>query len=568
MRFHPRSKMSIGFSLIALVVIVGSLFVTGALLGSAPQAHAAAATSPHAFINCSTGQVSCVEVFDSDRTFGHYVGHDEPSNLFYSNTPGSGNQMRYTLTLPSDPPPTAPLTPGKSFNFELHPAFWFGMAMCDTQSYPEQVSTCTPDSDTNIVDPTVSPKHPGSAFMEMQFYPPGWVKWPAGGTTAGVGGTSCDPTRWCAALNIDSLSENPVNGTVLNPTCAAHTGLEYINFAFITTDGHPTAPPNPVDSTLATFTPNPARDLFMNSGDKLAVTLHDTAHGLQIIINDQTTGQSGSMTSSAANGFGQVKFAPKPSTACKNIPYDFHPMYSTSSENTRVIWAAHTYNVAFSDEIGHFDYCNGATIPSSLHGVACPKGNTEGIGTTVEPTDGDDANCFPASRSSLVQLPGCTFTNDPGFDGVPYLPVWPDGNTILHPTPIQFTSPLTGSGYTENYPRSAFEVDLPAIESSSIIPCNVLTGAHCTLIPLTDDCTTSKPISCVPAAFYPFYDITNVGGQCVWQLGNHIPGDTNDFHQNQQYGTLVSGSYLNGGNTSINAYENFRQIFSHNPCPA
>jgi hypothetical protein len=85
-------------------------------------------------------------------------------------------------------------------------------------------------------------------------------------------------------------------------------------------------------------------------------------------------------------------------------------MYSTSSEKTRVIWAAHTYNIVFSDEIGHFDYCNGTPVPSSLHGVACPSSNTEGIGTTVESTDGDDLNCFLPSRSSLVQIPGCTST--------------------------------------------------------------------------------------------------------------------------------------------------------------
>jgi hypothetical protein len=40
------------------------------------------------------------------------------------------------------------------------------------------VSTCTPDSDSNIVDPAVSPNHPGTAFVELQFYPPGWVPWP------------------------------------------------------------------------------------------------------------------------------------------------------------------------------------------------------------------------------------------------------------------------------------------------------------------------------------------------------------------------------------------------------
>ena len=35
-------------------------------------------------------------------------------------------------------------------------------------------------------------------------------------------------------------------------------------------------------------------------------------------------------------------------------------MYATSSEHTRVPWAAHSYNVAFSDEIGHFEYCDKA----------------------------------------------------------------------------------------------------------------------------------------------------------------------------------------------------------------
>src|SRR5260370_19402911 len=116
----------------------------------------------------------CTEVYDSESVFGQdkYVGHDEPSTLFYSNVPGSGNHMQYELTLPKDPPPTP--IPGRTYNFQLHPAFWFAMAMCDTQSFPEQVSTCTPDKDSNIVAPTTSPAHPGIAFMEIQFYPPRW----------------------------------------------------------------------------------------------------------------------------------------------------------------------------------------------------------------------------------------------------------------------------------------------------------------------------------------------------------------------------------------------------------
>ena len=115
--------------------------------------------------------------------------------------------------------------------------------------------------------------------------------------------------------------------------------------------GRTQAPPNPIQSTLATFTPNPAKDLFMNSGDVVKLSVSDTGAGVRVVLDDRTTHQSGSMTASAANGFAQIKFDPT-GTSCTPIPYDFHPMYSTSSEKTNVPWAAHTYNIAFSDEIG------------------------------------------------------------------------------------------------------------------------------------------------------------------------------------------------------------------------
>ena len=78
---------------------------------------------------------------------------------------------------------------------------------------------------------------------------------------------------------------------------------------------------------------------------------------------------------------------------------------------------------AFSDEIGHFDYCTGSTaIPPSQFGVSCPAGDNEGVSGDREPTDGEDNFCFPASQSTLVQVPGCTGTNA-GFDGVSYKPL-------------------------------------------------------------------------------------------------------------------------------------------------
>jgi hypothetical protein len=204
----------------------------------------------------------------------------------------------------------------------------------------------------------------------------------------------------------------------------------------------------------------------MNSGDALSVQLQDTLSGFQVVIKDLTTGQAGSMTASAANGFGEVQYAPPPSTACNNIPTNFHPIYSTSSPATRVPWAAHSYNVAFSDEIGHFEYCNGVR-PSTLQCHAPGVNDPGGV-------DGDDAFCFSPSQSSSIRVGGCLGT-DVDFDGVPYQNTWPGtfGNAaqdaLFHPTPIMFTSPLFNG--TTKYAQAAFEADLPRIEFATSPPC-------------------------------------------------------------------------------------------------
>ena len=537
---------------------VGALAAVALVIAGAVGAGSASAAAQHMNINCAESSL-CAEVANYADLFGanYYVGHDEPAALFYSHRPGSGNRMRYVITLPSDPSASNPSTPGKSYNFQLHGALWFGMALCDTQSYPEQVSTCKPDSDTNIVDPAVSPDHPGTAFTELQFYPPGWVPWPTFAVAAGAG--ACDPTHWCAAMNVFSLLEDPVNGTTQNAACAAKVGLETFQFAFVTRNGRSQAPANPIDSTIQTFTPDPSKDLFMNSGDRIQVTMRDTGAGLRADLVDLTTGQRGSMTASPNNGFAQIKYDPT-GTSCTPIPYAFHPMYSTSSEQTRVIWAAHTYNITFTDEIGHWQSCTGPNpIPATPFGVdasgnpiSCPAGNNEDAG----PTDADDNFCFPGSSATLIQLPGCTDTNV-GFDGVSYRPVWPDGNTTLHPTPIQFTSPLTGPGYKYQYERAGLEADLPRIEGT----CNRTTGAGCTLIPMADN---GKP-----ALFYPYYSIAASHDGCVWQLGSTIPGTTNDFGRNSGYGSLLKSTYLvfGGGGATHQLINNFRNVFSTNPCP-
>ena len=514
-------------------------------------------SSPHP--TCEENAISCTEL---SQPVNAYTGHDEPSLLFYSSQSGSGNNYVSRLTLPTDPP-VRPVQSGKggTFNFQLHPAFWFGMAMCDDQSAPNPGGSsfgptipCAPDSNANIFNspdpgsPSYIGRHPGTAFMEMQFYPPGWAPWPAG--------NSCAATQWCAALNIDSLSENMNTGGQLNDTCAAITGLEYVNFAFITKDGIAQAPANPVQATLATFTPDPAKDLFMNSGDTLTVAMGDTANGFRVVIHDLTSGASGSMTASIANRFGEVQYAPNPSTSCTNIPTNFHPMYSTSSTQTRVPWAAHSYNVAFSDEIGHFEYCNGIN-PTSL---TC---NNAGVTDRSSGPDSDDVLCFSPSQSTRIRVGGC-IGSDTDFDGVPYLNTWPGTfsnaslDAALHPSPVRFTSPLING--TSNYAQAAFETDLPRIEPTC--------QRH-----ISNPADPSPGSGCVNpppgASFYPFYS-TMTAGSCRWQLGGpFIPGTTNNFGGSSaaEFGPLLPLFYPASNGQPTFRYNDFRRILSSNPCP-
>lgn len=420
------------------------------------------------------------------------------------------------------------------------------MALCDTQSSPEYANTCTPDSDSNIftsdnpADPKYIGKHSGTAFMEMQFYPPGWVAWPAG--------NSCDATKWCAALNIDSLSLGYNTGAVNNAACLDTIGIEPVNFAFITNSGIADSPGDP--QNFDHFTPNLSTDLLMNSGDQLTVDLHDTAAGFVVVIHDLTTGRSGSMTASTANGFAQIKFDPT-GTKCTSIPYAFHPMYSTSSEDTRVVWAAHSYNVAYSDEIGHFEFCNSI----DAEGGSCTS-NNEGVD--------DDVYCFSPALSLLVQIGGCldSPTGDDDFDGPSYQRDWPGTgpnygqDKKYHSTPIEFSSPLFNG--SQNYDRVAFETDLPRIEAADLGgSCDRTTGANCVNPPPGTN-------------FYPIF-VTTSKKTCTWAEGGpDIKGATNTFGGNSsaEFGSLLKLLYPGPGFMPRHRINDFRNVLPSNPCPA
>jgi hypothetical protein len=300
----------------------------------------------------------------------------------------------------------------------------------------------------------------------------------------------------------------------------------------------------------------------MNSGDWLLIDMHDAPQRFQVVIHDLTTGENGSMTASAANGFGQVKFAPT-GTDCVNIPYDFHPMYSTSSEHTRVPWTAHSYNIAFSDEVGHFEYCNSVD----------PNGNCFQSNNPNDPgsPDPDDATfCFPASDSLRIQIGGCT-GSDVDFDGVPYQLVWPgtlnnpSQDKQLHPGSVLFTSPLfvpdAHPSQLSNYSPVAFETDLPRVEFATAPPRNRSTGVGCVNPP-------------GGANFYPFYTTRmseDGNNNCLWQLGGaNIPGTTQTFggSSTAEYGGLLNSLSPGPGNMPIFRFNNFRNVLNGNPCSA
>jgi len=515
---------------------------------------------------------------------GHYVGHDEPSVKFESSVAGSGNTMTYFMQLSHDPAatPTATLTNTVSDYAELSPAPWFGLAMCDPRSNPG--GACTPDSDTN------NPNTAGSAFMELQWYPPKFSPW--------LDGPSCDQTRWCVALNIDSLT-SPINNSCVEP----------VNFAFLTTDGSLVGPPSPQLSDLHTFTASSsAKTFYMNDGDTLEVQLleipdpagtqnmlTDTG-GLETRVLDLTTGQSGFMISSASNGFKSTQ-----SSNCAGFPYSFHGEYSTAKQANITPWAALEGGVLMQDEVGHFEPCSSLSSPQPLsftfsdgtftdnaNQEVC-NGGFEGTLSTGEgpcntttlvctgatqegPTYGGapcatnslavggscefaDAFCIPSGPRTVSDLTttsgnwpvsGCQqneFQNgDLDFDGSTYVADWPDGNAN-HPTSFRYLGPFDPAG--NQYPNVQFETDGPGSE------------ANCQPSAPTPATCKEPPDG---AMFYPFWSITNLQGlsgvstapssPCVWNFGNDIAGvTTNDFGKDVQYGT-ASAHY---GGTLISA---------------
>jgi hypothetical protein len=526
-----------------------ALVASQALLGGTAIA-APAAPAPHGVRPNAVGNLDCNGFSKAQRSLssrkmlcadirglkhnerfydnGHYIGHDEPSIRFLSSRHGSGNDVTFTERLPLDPAARPTVShPGHDVThwFELSIAPWFGMSICDPKSYPQ--TSCTPNSDSN------APHHNfpggGGAFMEMQFYPPGFAPF--------RDNISCDNTHWCAALNIDSL-EARANGQ-MNNAC-----VEPVNFAFIQRNGVPAGPPSPQLSDLATVTPN-SQTLMMNPGDVVRTHMFDAnlgggQHAFEVKISDLTTGQSGFMIASAANGFMNTSIFD-----CSGTPFNFQPLFDTARPQNSIGWSVLLSGILSQYETGHFIPCSSLSGTINLTGAFTDKSGVSCNGayekaappdgpSTVEPTD---ALCYPRGDTHggvapPNQVTGClddfTQNGDLDFDGTPYYADWPSSlKPGRFPSPILQLQPRTNG---HEYANIQFETDLPASEITTCQP-GSLSG-----------CTAPPPGS--PGNFYPYWTQAMVGGQCVWEFGNMTNGNT--FGKDHQYAHLVPHGFFNG----------------------
>jgi hypothetical protein len=546
-------------SLLSFLVLAAGSLPASAATGAGSHAQARSGTSKgYNEPLCQSSKSLCADIYSNPK--GQYVGHDEPLVEFKSGIAGSGNNMTYTVTLPKDPKkqPNASGAGGATWNFQLRPTFWLGMTLCDTQSAPNFTHKCTRDSDrnnlvgTNPAAPNYIGKHPGNAFMELQFYGPGYVPQ--------FEGFGCTAHQYCAAMTIDSFVSNQNTGVDNTSACNNFIlgGVEPINWAYITKSGKSQAPANPLftgtftSPNLSAVNPNLSKDLLMNPGDRIRIHMHDTRAGLRIDLSDLTTGRSGSMTASKANGFGHILYTPNSKT-CRVAPYAFHPEYSTANPRGNT-WSAHLANISVSDEIGHFENC---LAIDSLGNCTTP-GSQDASGL-----DSDDIGCLPGADSTLVHINGCVLAPDNDWDGQSYRNDWPGTNPnvardrALHPSPLMFTSPRTRG---RNFSTIDFETDLPRNEASDAQAhppfCNRTTGANC----------VNPPNG---AQFYPIFTTTVRHGTCTWQEGgNFLPGTTNHFggSSTTEFGPPLKAAYPTAGFTVIRLIDNFNSGRMPNPC--
>ena len=263
----------------------------------------AAAVSPHrATSHESYGRTKCfglIPFSGYDSYQPNCYGHDEPAIDPISSVPGSGQDVTWTMKLPSS-------TASRSL-LDLGPTFWVGATLSDSSSLANSV------------------------FSELQFYPDSTL----------LPQTGNDINTACTYKGF-----NVKHKTGTWSICDFTWGLYNTPQGFAETGAYVSV----VDKST-----NPNAPLYLHSGDRIKVHIFnsgDVNNDAEQVITDLTTGQSGSliMDSNATTGAGSAA-NPGVGDGPLTLPY------STNTTSNAMPWGVVLGTpFAFSWEIGHSNF--------------------------------------------------------------------------------------------------------------------------------------------------------------------------------------------------------------------
>ena len=345
-----------------------------------------------------------------------------------------------------------------TWNFQLHPAFWLGMALCDNQSAPEF---------------THAPCAPEQRHQHLRRHEPGRRRTTSASTRARRS-SRCSSTRpagrpgrrasaatrrkWCAAMAIFSLQPGSEHGRPEQRRLpATRSAIEPANFAFITKSGVPHAPPAPLGQTDG--------DVHAERGDRPVHELGRPADGRHPRRRRRPDGDR-----------------PRPDDRPDRLD-DGERRQRLRAGQLRAgrgdlpPGAVHVPPDVRDLERAHARAVGGAQLQRRLLGrdraLRVLLGRSPARAATASPTT--RARSTTTTRAASARPSRCSCRSEAVSPPTPTStaprtrPDWPgtDPNrgqdTKYHPTAITFTSPLFNG--TQNYSRVAFEADLPRIEA-------------------------------------------------------------------------------------------------------
>lgn len=294
----PRRTLTLGAAS-ALAVSMALAIPAGLAATRTGPAHAMSSSSAKVATTAYSGNTKCfglVPFRGASYGKGCY-GHDEPAIDPISNVPGTGQDITWTIKLPTSSRARSLL--------DFGPTFWVGATLSDPSSLANSV------------------------FSELQFYPDSTLA-PQSGTDIN---TACTPL---------GFNVNPDPGTW--SVCDFSWGL-YGN----TSTGFTEVP---AYVSVLDQTSDPSQPLYLHSGDRIRVHIFDSGdagNDAEQVITDLTTGQSGTMimNSNATTGAGSGA-NPGVGDGPLTLPY------STNTTNNAMPWGVVDGTpFAFSWEIGH-----------------------------------------------------------------------------------------------------------------------------------------------------------------------------------------------------------------------